>query len=269
MDLHRGGARSSVLAGWCTPPGRGAVLCARYSCGPRGRGPPGQPSWDGHGPPCPHFVRRTPAARSAVFGDRSRWAAVGCGRGAVLCARVLADGEDAVPPGLRGQGPRGGAQSAVPVILPDRGNAVRPKQPLMGGTVPRARLLVYRRGRGAVLCARALSNGEAAAPHKDPFSERHSPLRPCSSGRRGRRPSRFKRPGAAGRGTVPCARYSSGPRGRGPSQATPHGGHDPPCLLTGVCHGGVTVPPACLFHHGGCPTVVIGRKEMDWPSCDC
>jgi hypothetical protein len=152
-------------------------------------------------------------------------------------------------------------------------------------------------GRGAVLCARALSNGKAAVPSKDPFSERHSPLRPCSSRRRGRRPYRFARPRAAGRGTVPCARYSSGPRGRGPSQPTIVGGARSPvpacwCAAAGgaqssapvffrtartpstrhragMGRGRVIVPSAGLIHHAGHPTGVIGRKEMDWPGCDC
>jgi hypothetical protein len=61
--------------------------------------------WEGDSPLCPRFVRHTPTARSAVFGDRSRWAAVGCGRGAVLCARILSDGEDAVHPAPGGYGP--------------------------------------------------------------------------------------------------------------------------------------------------------------------
>jgi hypothetical protein len=38
-----------------TPAGRGAVLCARYSCGQRGRRPSHATLWEGHSPLCPHL----------------------------------------------------------------------------------------------------------------------------------------------------------------------------------------------------------------------
>jgi len=187
------------------------------------------------------------------------------GRGAVLCARVFSDSGDAVRTGLSGQGPRGGAQSPVPAFC--TAHAARE-----GHRIQRHR-----------------NAGRANARW-----EGRSPLRPCFVERRSRCPSK---------GSIQLTAQPPAPvffwTARTPSlpvcAATRRGeGHSPLCPLffrtagtpslpadhRGMgtiprahwlvyARGGVTVPPDCLFHHGGCPTGLIGRKEMDWPGCDC
>jgi hypothetical protein len=132
---------------------------------------------------------------------------------------ILADREDAVPPNLSElarvpsdcgtlqlqHGPRGllclrtagtpflpwdlvgGAQSPVPGILADREDAVPPSlSELARAPSDRGTMQLEHGPRGSAF----LTDGGDAVP----------PVGPCGSG------------------TVPCARYSCGPRGRGPSQ---------------------------------------------------
>jgi hypothetical protein len=68
-------------------------------------------------------------ARGTVLDNRQCCAGERLREGRSVCARVVADGEDAVPPGNL----VGGAQSSVPVILADRGDAVPPQATIVGG----------------------------------------------------------------------------------------------------------------------------------------
>jgi hypothetical protein len=193
--------------------GRGTIPFARYSCGPRGRGL--------------SLATIVSAARSSVAVCLAAHAA---GRGAVLCARALANGEDAVPPS---DPPREGHSPLCPLFFRTSGTRSVPWA-MAWFSVPVC-LAAHAAGRGAVLCARYSCGPRGRRPSRGSFREGHSLPCPDSCGPRGRRPSR----GSFREGHSPLCPDSSGPRGRGPSQAT----------IVGAARSSVAV---CLrFHREG------------------
>jgi hypothetical protein len=107
------------------PCGRGADLCARNSCGPRGRGPSHGALWEGHSPLCPIFLRTAGTPSLPTCRSSQGHPAIGCGCRFRRGARGLP-------------------------FLADRGDAVPPMGPCGSGTVLCARYSRGRRGHGHI-----------------------------------------------------------------------------------------------------------------------
>jgi hypothetical protein len=227
-----------------TPPGRGAVLCARYSCGPWGHGPSQGTIVGGARSSVPVYL-----AAHAAFGGSPSSATESDGRanayreGRSLYAHILADGGDAVPPsdpfreghsplcpdscGPRGRGPSqgsivGGARSSVPVHW--AANAARegrsPLCPIFLRTAGTRSLPGNHRGRGTVFRARSLGGERRPGGAQSP-----APV----FLRTARTPSL---PGTSWEGHSPlCLLFLRTAGTRSLPKQPSWEGHGPPCLL--------------------------------------